>query len=275
MDYSLPMGLLPRRARKRGHGQRWFVSHSTPEADIVRSELAQLLPHDEFEFFYQEDPPESAPIAREIFDLMGSCDGVIWADSVVSRKRHWVTWEIDAARRLGLPVTRFRLSERALEEDREPPVPFRIYVSYTRHDRAAVDPVLSGLRDWGVELFWDRQDMIPGEVWKERLDDEMSESLGGFGFVLLFLSRSAEDSVFLDGEVSRALSIAGPSNLPILPVNVSAGAFETLGGELIDELRPFLYEGLIVDLPSWPVGRSVDEIMVRAYNIAYQNAGKR
>ncbi|MCI4663801.1 MAG: toll/interleukin-1 receptor domain-containing protein [Neomegalonema sp.] len=76
----------------------------------------------------------------------------------------------------------------------------QVFLSYTRRDRERVQPLVTALQAQGYEVFWD-YDLIPGEKWRERLDEELEKA----EVILVLWSKKSvvSSEVILEAEVGR------------------------------------------------------------------------
>lgn len=91
------------------------------------------------------------------------------------------------------------------------PVPSRVFVSYSRHDRDRVVPVVERLRELGVDPWWDR-DQRGGERWWDRILTEIRDC----GALVLVLSDASRRSVACGAETEYATALGKP----ILPIAI-------------------------------------------------------
>jgi hypothetical protein len=89
---------------------------------------------------------------------------------------------------------------------------FRVYISYSRHDRALATRVSHELQRRGFNVFLDTESIEPGESWVEAIARAISASRA---FVLI-LSEAANSS----SQISREVSLAINSGVPVVPLQV-------------------------------------------------------
>ena len=79
----------------------------------------------------------------------------------------------------------------------------KVFLSYSRLDRAVVAPIASVLRGLRIDVFRDEESIVPGDAWKATIAEAVSSS----DTVLLFWSAAAADSKSVEEEYSLALSL--------------------------------------------------------------------
>jgi hypothetical protein len=57
-----------------------------------------------------------------------------------------------------------------------PSKPYDYFVSYAHADRAAVERLAQALHQKGVRVWWDRWEMRPGDILRERIVDGIERS---------------------------------------------------------------------------------------------------
>ena len=83
---------------------------------------------------------------------------------------------------------------------------FDIFISYSRQDSAAVEPLVKALRARGYRVFFDQASIQVGEQWKARLGKAVRASR----VCLLCWSEHARNSEFVAFEYSRAEGLGRP-----------------------------------------------------------------
>jgi hypothetical protein len=90
----------------------------------------------------------------------------------------------------------------------------RLFISYAHADRAAVEALARVLDQGGFEPWYDYE-LVPGEVWRDRLAQEIA----GCEAFLYALTPEAVNSEYCQWEFQKALEL----NKPIMPVLLKAG----------------------------------------------------
>jgi hypothetical protein len=88
--------------------------------------------------------------------------------------------------------------------------------SYASVDRAEVVRRVQGMRAWhpGLDVFLDFHSLYPGELWRERVEEEIRRR----DRFLLFWSRAARGSEYVEGEWRKALELRGLSFIQPVPL---------------------------------------------------------
>ena len=87
-----------------------------------------------------------------------------------------------------------------------------LFISYASEDRAIVQPLAKLLRASGNEIFIDHENLDYGSDWKDQLNAAIKKSKR----LLLFWSRHASESKFVEEEWRNALQAEGCSVVPIM-----------------------------------------------------------
>ena len=91
----------------------------------------------------------------------------------------------------------------------------RVFLSYSRRDRAYVDALQRGLEARGFEILRDVDDILPAEEWRRRLE-QLITGADGIAFVLTPASVASEVCAW---EVARAVGL-GKRLVPVLAVDL-------------------------------------------------------
>jgi predicted nucleotide-binding protein len=126
-----------------------------------------------------------------------------------------------------------------------------LFVSYARDDYAAVRPVLLAVRQMGVELWSEVEDLTPGQRWDEQVKQALERATG----LLIFISTASSKSATLRRELQFFLQ----TNRLVIPVLLDHSAI------LPPSLEQLLATMQIIDLS---VRRNAIEIEQAAAVIA-------
>jgi len=102
-----------------------------------------------------------------------------------------------------------------------------MYASYSQQDLAHVEAVIRSLEGLGIRVWYDRERLLPGAVWK----DEIRNAIEGSAAAAFFIGRSS----FSDWR-REELATAMSRRLPIVPVLVGGAGIESMP----EELRAYL-----------------------------------
>ena len=86
---------------------------------------------------------------------------------------------------------------------------YDVFLSYARRDSAVIDSLVEALRQRGYSVFYDKESIVPGEPWKQRLAQAIRESR----VCILCWSEYARNSEYVSFEYSRAQGL----EMPVLP----------------------------------------------------------
>lgn len=88
---------------------------------------------------------------------------------------------------------------------------WKIFISYSRADRAFVVPFATAMRAAGASSFRDEDSIDPGEQWA----DVIAESIAACEKLFVFWSVAASDSKAVEGEYNSAIAL-GKVVVPVL-----------------------------------------------------------
>lgn len=115
------------------------------------------------------------------------------------------------------------------------------FISYSRRDQVFVRSLASQLRDAGVAIWIDQQDILPGKRW----DQEIEAALNACSHLLVVLSDSSVESENVVDEVSLAISL-GKRVVPLricecsLPLRMKRIQYVDISDKDISEIVEFL-----------------------------------
>jgi hypothetical protein len=112
--------------------------------------------------------------------------------------------------------------------------PYRIFISYTREDRALAKMMADALQSVGLIPLWD-QDIRPGL----RFSDAIRNAIATAHIFMPLITERSQNRPWVHQETGYAIGI----NVPVLPV-----ALKTLPGEMIAELQAITVEPDFCDL---------------------------
>ncbi len=86
----------------------------------------------------------------------------------------------------------------------------KIFICYSRQDTEFAEKLVGDLRSRGVDLFFDQQDIMPGDEW----DTTVEHALDNTPWLLVILSPDSVASQNVMDEVGQALS----SKKKVIPI---------------------------------------------------------
>ena len=102
----------------------------------------------------------------------------------------------------------------------------RVFISYSRQDCTAfADELLEGLETVGFDAFLDRHDIVGGEAWETRLDNEVSAA----DTVVFVISPAAIDSEACQWEIKSAQARA-KRVIPVVALQVDEAQIQSAEG---------------------------------------------
>ncbi len=202
-----------------------FVSHASDDLQRVREVRNYLESKGAspllFHLMALSDPEEFWPIIeREI----AARNFFLYCQSAVAEEREWVRREraaVDAASKKR-PIRIDSVQVDAPELDLNKLDAFlaktRVFPSFSYPDREIVRPFLVTMARAGFQVFM-LQDLASGTRWPDTIRSEL-EAAARNGWVVVFLSRAALQSGWVNAEINAGLAL-GAKFIPVIIENVS------------------------------------------------------
>ncbi|WP_298854753.1 toll/interleukin-1 receptor domain-containing protein [uncultured Ruegeria sp.] len=110
----------------------------------------------------------------------------------------------------------------------------KVFLSYSRSDRAEADRIIAALEGAGIEFLRDVDDTLPSEQWWQRITEliQMSDSV-----IFVLSSRSAESSVCAD-----EIALANSLSKRVFPVAIETVRWDNIPQGLAKIHSVFLHE---------------------------------
>jgi hypothetical protein len=188
-----------------------FVSHAYADA-AARDTLIRRLPKGVTPFVF---PPITVKpeefVSDPLIDAVLACDGLVYLRGGASNRSFWVALERDYALRAGKPVFQFDSATGVLTRDSGSPLDLAAFASYHRQDADQVRRIADFLNDKRhFDMWLDVADLTPGSNVERAVSTSLSERLSRGGYAVVFWSRAASESNWVNEEIERAASgIAG------------------------------------------------------------------
>lgn len=100
-----------------------------------------------------------------------------------------------------------------------------VFLSYSRSDSQVVDKIAKDLQREGIEIWFDRQDIKPGQNWKEQIEKALNDA----SFLIVFISKNSLQSRAVQLEYRAAFEnqkrTGGTRLIPILLEKVELPEF--------------------------------------------------
>jgi hypothetical protein len=77
------------------------------------------------------------------------------------------------------------------------------FISYVRENRDAVDRLAEDLRSFGVKVWLDRNDIMPGQWWKDAIDKAIQN--GAFFIACFSKELNERQETYMHGELRLAI----------------------------------------------------------------------
>lgn len=109
----------------------------------------------------------------------------------------------------------------------------KVFITYSKKDQALADKVVAALEDAGLNAWYDKYEIMPGENWAEKLAKGLRES----DAMVVLLTPDALDSDLVRANIDFALSGSAYSQR-LIPVLVGEP------GELPADKIPWIFKHL-------------------------------
>lgn len=149
---------------------------------------------------------------------------------------HAAIFAVGVALAIGGIFIKFLLNLRNKNRDRDFKIraggDHKIFVSYSKHDRNRVEPIIELLKKAGHQIWIDRHAIDGASTWRE----EIVEALSNSDYFLFFASADSYRSI----NCGKELSLAADEGLTVIPVQIAdckpagAGKFIVAGLQRVD-----------------------------------------
>jgi hypothetical protein len=147
----------------------------------------------------------------------------------------------------------------------------KVFLSYAQMDAQAVARVADDLRQQGVELWLDRQDLVAGDEWLPQIEAAISKA----DFMLVFISTASLNSAWVQREYQVAFQsqakTGGTRLIPVLlervklPPFLAAIQYVDLTESYVDGIRQILHA---LQMPTGPRPKEVIDASKLAKEVA-------
>lgn len=134
---------------------------------------------------------------------------------------------------------------------------FRIFISYSRSDRAKVLPLVGYLTRSGFDVLWD-EEIVGGNCFTEQIKSFIEHA----HLVVPVLTSSSQGRIWTHHEIGYALAL----NISILPVSIGV-----IPQGIIGSLQPVSIAEDFADLPT----KLTKDLILRSFEIAADGKGPR
>jgi hypothetical protein len=221
-------------------------------------------------------------VSDKLLEAIRACDGLIYLQGGASGESFWVAMERDYALRMGKPVYGYNPADAVLKRDYSSPLDLNVFIASTHHDRAAVELILTVLRQRFFTLQFDNwnvpreHDTNPEtheeerETAARRIAGEISYAIEQGGYVITFWSALAAKSRWVEHHYADAF-IKDPSRVlfALLDDTPLPASSETYGVHL--DLQPVQ---AYTDAERSEMQR-IDDLIVRLYWLIYRNTRQK
>lgn len=95
----------------------------------------------------------------------------------------------------------------------------KVFISYSRKDEALADKVVASLEEAGLDAWYDKREIVPGENWAESIARGLKES----NAMVVLLTTNSFDSDLVHFDIEYALGDSAYNNR-LIPVIVGEPA---------------------------------------------------
>ncbi len=185
--------------------RRCFISHAY--ADLEYKALIEALPPDvDARTFPEIAVAPDQLVSNELVAAILECDGLIYLDGGHSARSFWVAFERDYALRAGKQVFSATIDTYTLAVHDGDPLDLATFASYHKEDRDRVREISEFLRrERYFDLLWDTEDGLPGDDLVREIESGIRDRLLRGGYVVVFWSRAARESGFVENELGTAM----------------------------------------------------------------------
>ena len=182
-----------------------FISHAYADA-AARDAFIESLPSGVAPFVFppitvQPDEFVSDPLINAVLD----CDGLIYLRGGASDHSFWVALERDYALRAGKQVFAFDTATFELTRDTGAPLDLAAFTSYQHQDAGQVRQIVDYLNQKRhFDMWLDVKDLAAGSEWAEEMSSSLFNRLRRGGYAVVFWSRNASRSEYVNKELERA-----------------------------------------------------------------------
>ena len=182
-----------------------FISHAYADA-AARDAFIERLPAGVAPFVFppitvKPDEFVSDPLINAVLD----CDGLIYLRGGASDHSFWVALERDYALRAGKQVFAFDMATRKLTKDTGSPLDLAAFPSYQHQDAGQVRQIVDYLnKKRHFDMWLDVKNLVAGSEWVKEISSSLFTRLRRGGYVVVFWSRNASRSEYVNKEIERA-----------------------------------------------------------------------
>lgn len=182
-----------------------FISHAYEDA-AARDALIEHLPTGVTPFVF---PPITVRpeefVSDPLIDAVLNCDGLVYLRGGASDRSFWVALERDYAIRAGKQVFAFDTATGELTRDTGSPLDLAAFASYQHRDADRVRWIADHLNQHRhFDMWLDATDLAAGSNWVKEISASLSGRLGRGGYAVVFWSRAACESKWVNNEIERA-----------------------------------------------------------------------
>jgi len=78
-----------------------------------------------------------------------------------------------------------------------------VFLSYSHSDSQIVNKIANNLQEEGIDIWFDRQDLLGGQDWQDQIEKALTEA----AFVLVFISAKSLESEWVQADIGRHLYV--------------------------------------------------------------------
>jgi TIR domain len=134
-----------------------------------------------------------------------------------------------------------------------------VFISYSRHDLSAVEPLERALQNHDIAVWRDQESIYGGQQWPKAI----GEAIAAHDYVLLIWSKSSAQSHFVEFEWNSAIALRKtilPCCLDDTPLPPALSAINAIDVRQLDEALPRILQALQRPVPAPNPGHSGEVI---------------
>ena len=185
--------------------KKCFISHAYADKESCNRLIKSLPTHVEAMVFPPITVPPDRLVSSELVESLLDCDGLIYLRGGASDRSFWVAFERDYALRAGKMVYSMDIDSMQLSPHVEPPSDLAAFASYHREDASHVKKIVDHLNYERHFDFWlDVTNLDAGTNWQKEIEYSLKERLARGGYAVVFWSKAARQSKWVESEIRRA-----------------------------------------------------------------------
>jgi TIR domain len=245
--------------------KKCFISHAYADARACDRLIASLPSGIDARIFPPITVSPDQFVSNQLIQSLIECDGLIYLKGGASARSFWVAFERDYALRAGKQVFSADVDTCELARHSGGPLDLATFASYHRQDLPRVREIANFLKDERhFDLWLDVEDLQVGARWEETIRSSLEDQLHRGGYVVVFWSRAAHSSQWVQAEIQRAAEGVADLNDRVL--------FALLEDVAVPEFWLRFHEPAVqlYGDKEWSATHRLDDLVVRLYWLIFR-----